>query len=205
MADKLSVYNAALRELGQSRLAALTENREDRRVLDDVYQDVIEEALEGGQWNHGTRDVEIYSETGVDLAFGFNYAFSKPDDWVRTTGLSASPDGEALRQVKDGAGFWFANVEPIYVSYVSKDAAYGGNISLWPPSFRRYVVLMMAERACARIIESEAKQERILKKLKAAKADAASTDAMNQPPQDLPRGAWVSARGGTWRGERGLG
>jgi hypothetical protein len=64
---------------------------------------------------------------------------------------------------------------------------------------------MLAERICARIVESETKQERIFKKLRRAKSDAASFDAMNQPPQRVPNGSWVNARGGSWRGERGIG
>ena len=35
--DRLDVYNGALRRLGSRRLASLTENREPRRVLDDIW------------------------------------------------------------------------------------------------------------------------------------------------------------------------
>ena len=48
MADKLGVYNGILRELGESRLASLTEDRKPRHEIDNVYDSLLEHCLEEG-------------------------------------------------------------------------------------------------------------------------------------------------------------
>ncbi len=48
MATKLGIYNLALSRLGQNRLTALNDNVENRRVLDNVYNDVLGELLSSG-------------------------------------------------------------------------------------------------------------------------------------------------------------
>ena len=45
MASKLSIYNGALRAIGERRLASLTEDRASRRELDDAYDDVVANCL----------------------------------------------------------------------------------------------------------------------------------------------------------------
>lgn len=72
MATKLGLYNGALREMGERRLDTLTERGESRRVLDDVYDDVIEDCLAAGSWNFATETVKLDADTGVAPNFGFD-------------------------------------------------------------------------------------------------------------------------------------
>jgi hypothetical protein len=57
---KLSLYNGALRELGSRKLSSLSENRESRRVLDDIWDGGFrDEILESGLWTFAVRSIEI--------------------------------------------------------------------------------------------------------------------------------------------------
>lgn len=194
MADKLRIYNASLLLLGERRLASLTEAREPRRVLDDVYSDALLYCLEQGQWNFAMRSVQVESDAAVDPAFGFTYAFEKPDDWIRTCGLSASETFSLpLMRYLDEAGYWYSDVAPVYVRYVSSDTNYGADLSLWPMTFTRFFEAHLAFLASERITQAQSKTEGLMKIERVRKSDALSKDAMNEPTAFPPRGSWASA------------
>lgn len=215
MADKLSLYNAALGFLEERRLASLSENRESRRVLDDYWTSVPLYCLEQGLFRFSKRVVQIDASSTIVPAFGYINAFTIPNDWIRTVVISTSPDLDPpLLQYNEETGYWYANATPLYVSYISNDPLYGMNIGAWPQAFADYVALRLARKACKRItgktellsgpaglINQEDKARRITK----------ANDAMNDPPGMPPVPFWARARrgafgpGGLWFGSGGSG
>lgn len=197
MADKLGVYNTALLHLGERKLAALTENREPRRVLDDLWDGQVKYCLERGQWKFALRSYEIASDAAIDPVFGYAYAFEVPGDYVSIDGLSASDYFDPpLNRVHEEAGYWFADVDPIYVQVVSDDPAYGLDLSRWPESFSNYVAIRLARMACKRITQSDSGVDELIKAEKKARIEALSADAKRGPAKRPPQGSWVTARGG---------
>ena len=206
MATELGVKNAALREIGERNLTSLTEAVEARYVIDDVYDIVLADCLDAGLWNFAVREVQLDSDTGIDPGFGYNHVFAKPSDWVRTVALSADESRQiALEQYSDRVTNWSADVDPIYVDYVSNGASYGLSLTNWPRPFTRYVELALAERICERLTQNASKAEIIKRDKKEALLLAKSHDAMNEAqPRYAPMGSWNSARtGGGSRRDRG--
>jgi hypothetical protein len=207
MSSKLAQYQRALRYCGERKLASITEDRMPRHVLDDAWDDSVEECLEQGFWKFATRSVQLTYDSGIEPSFGFNYAFEKPDDFVRLYLISENEMFDPpLLSYQDEAGYWWANSTTIYVRYISNDNSYGLNIGDWPGSFARYHALRLAADSVERISGSDSKLEKILKMEKRALLDARSKDAMNEPPRFPPKGSWASARGGSsnrsrWNGE----
>ena len=203
-ASKLSLYQNALLLLGERKLSSLTENRESRRVLDLVWDSgVTDLALSKSLWNFALRTIQIEYTADVEPSFGFTRAFSKPSDWIRTAGVSDySYFEQSLTKYADEAGYWFADFDTIYVKYISNDSSYGGDLSLWPVNFSRYVESLMAFEACERITQSDAKLERIAKIMDDRLGDAKNTDAMNDPTRFPPNGSWVSSRTGRGQSTR---
>lgn len=198
MATQLGLYNAALTEVGDRALASLDENREPRRVLDTVYADTVRDCLEQGQWNFALRSVRLDADDDVTPAFGFAHVFDKPDDWVRTAGLSASETfAPPLARYHDEAGVWAADMTPIYVRYVSSGGAYGFNLAGWPRSFARLAELSLALRVAKRLTQSGTLTGRLTRDVREALKVALNRDAMNEaPPRLRPPGAWTRARTG---------
>ena len=206
MATKLSLYNGALEDLDERRLASLTEAREPRRVLDDFYDSTVKYCLEQGYWNFAMRAVQADSSSSITPTFGYQYAFTKPEDFVRLYAMSSEPTmRQPLLEFVDEPALWYANVDPLYVKYVSDDTAYGMDLSLWPDTFTNYVELRLALKACKRITGKSASDD-LVKAEKRALADARSKDAMNEPPGQMPAGTWVRSRraGGVNSTDRGL-
>lgn len=195
MATKLGLYNQALLAIGSQRLTALTDAEERRYRLDDCYDNVLAECLESGQWNFATKAVEIQSEDSIEPTFGYSYAFLIPSDLANLTGISSSETfNPPLDRYSEEVGYWWADVDPIYVQYVSSDSDYGGDLTAWTPSYERYVYLTLAERVCMALTEGDAKFQAVMQMAKKAKRDAMANDAMGQSAPVVRAGSWVSSR-----------
>jgi hypothetical protein len=196
VADQLTIYNGALLICGERFLASLTEEREPRRLLDFVWADNgVKECLEAGQWNFAMRSSQIDYDPLVEPDWGYNRAFSKPDDWVLTSAVCSdeffrSPN---LRYV-DEAGYWYGDIDTLYVRYVSKDVNYGMNLGLWPESFTKFVQAHFASRIALKMISNGADMERI-EKIKAQRLlEARNRSAMTGPTTFSARGNWSMSR-----------
>lgn len=196
--DKLGFYNAALRLLGERRLASLTENREPRRVLDGVWaDDAIGACLEQGQWSWASRSIKMEATSSADTDFGYEYAFQKPDDYVRTISLCNDEYfSSTLNRFTDEGDYLYADSDTIYLRYVSDGVNYGRNYALMPQSFQRYVIAFMAYEASLRLTNSHAIQDRLEQQMRRRLSDAQAKDGVNRPVQFPPRGSWSRARQG---------
>lgn len=197
MTDRLSLYNAALIEhLDARRLVSLSENRETRRVLDDVWDGgVVGLCLQAGFWNFAVRSMQYDASPSIAPDFGYAYAFNKPDDWVRTVAVACDEYfREPLNAFNDEAQFWFCDLPTIYVRYVSNDADYGMNFAAWPENFTAYVAAMIALKASGRITGSRTKKVDLDEVVKRALATAKGTDAMDEGTKFQPAGSWSRSR-----------
>lgn len=199
-ASKLGTYKGALLNIGDRSLAALTDNVESRYALDDAWDLAVATCLEAGFWNFAIRVRLLDSSASIEPQFGYQHAFTKPTDWVRTYLVSSS---ETLvpqldqGQFNEEAGIWYANSDPIYAKYVSNDTAYGMDLSLWPRSFAEYVEWQLASKVSLRVRGKELSDKEELK-LRRAKRAAMSKDAMNEGAIFPPMGSWAQSRLGYW-------
>lgn len=205
MPSKLSLYNGSLRELGERKLASLTENREARRVLDSIWDaDAVKTCLAAGQWNFATNSIEITQSPSVSPDFGYTYAFNKPENWVRTTAVCEDEYFKVpLLHYKDEGAYWYADIDTLYVSYVDSGTSFGLDYSKWPANFTRYVESWLAARACMSLTQNQSKRDGLERDAEVWLTKAKSTDAMNDPTATLPQGSWSRARGGSYGGDRG--
>jgi hypothetical protein len=197
MATKLGLYNQALAEhLDERRLRALTENREARRAMDDAWDGpTIRACLQAGFWNFAVRSAMLEASPSVEPEFGYRYAFDKPADWVRSVAVAIDEQYTApMLEFNDEAGYWFANLDVIYVRYVSDDTEYGMNMADWPSNFEKYVAASLALAACGRITGSRTDKAALAETIKRLRSDAKTSDAMDEGTKFAPLGAWVRSR-----------
>jgi hypothetical protein len=196
MASKLSLYNGSLREVGERKLASLTENREPRRVLDSAWDaEAVKTCLAAGQWNFATNSIELTHSPSVDPAFGYQYAFDKPENWVRTVAMCGDERFNApLLQYQDEGSYWYADVDPIYVRYVDAGTSFGLDYGKWPINFTRYVEFFLAARICMSLTQNQSKRDNLERDAEIWLTKAKSTDAMDEATKFLPPGTWSTAR-----------
>ena len=200
---QLTLYNGALFLLEQPELADVDENKEARHVLDHFYEDkdAIEDCLEMGNWNFATRTAKLTFNSDVEPDFGLQRAFTKPTDWVKTVEVSAdeyftSPMTDS--EWKDEQSYFFAEVDEIYIRYVSDDSSYGKDFSLWPKSFESLVEHFLAHKISPRVNSKMSKD--IEKKFKDAAKNARSKDALQEGVKFPPQTGWQGARRGAGHG-----
>ena len=201
MATKLTIFNGALAALGKRALVALTDPVEERRVLESLWDnDFINGCLEMGEWNFAIRSVKMTDDPPVP-SFGYEYRFAKPSDWRRTVKVSTNEMfNPQLDQYSDEGGYLYANVDELYLQYVSSHPSYGGAMGLWPRTFSEYVELNLAMRAAPRLLTPDEKQAKmagefgLVSMTAKALANAKSKDASNQPPEFFPLGSWARSR-----------
>ena len=207
MTSQLSLYNGALTILGEHQLADLTENREPRHKLDTIWaNDLRRRVLQHGQWNFASRAAQLSASADITPSFGYQFAFPKPDDFVRTMAVCYDEYFNIpVTRYNDEAKVWFCDTDPIYVKYVSKDTEWGFDLSLWPENFSEYVEHYMAKKVAPRITGLDFNSNELEAKMKRALRDAKATDAMESPAKFPPQGGWARSRQGfrTGLGERG--
>lgn len=195
-ATKLSLYSGALRLLGERKIASLTEDRAARRYLDDAWDDgVVDGCLEHGYWSFAVRSTMVTADAGITPEFGYRYAFQKPTDYIK---LSAFCSDEyfkhTINEYVDEGDYFYADIDVLYLQYVSNDSAYGNDMSRWPQSFQKFVQAALADEVKELITGNDMKTQAVKYALKQAKTDARSKDLMNKPVKYAPAGSWVSAR-----------
>lgn len=201
-ATQLGLYSGALRLLGERKLSSLTEARHPRYLLDDAWgtlatDGAAKHCLQLGQWTFAMRTVMIDYSPSITPSFGYNYAFDQPTDLVKVSAICADEYfNNPILEYADERAYWYCDLQTIYVRYVSNNASYGGDLSLWPKSFQKVVEAYLAVEICTSLTQSETKLQKVEKALEQALLSAKSLDAMNKPTMFMPQGSWTSARRG---------
>ena len=194
--SQLTLYNDALLECGERFLGSLTENREPRRLLDQVWaSNGVKYILERGQWNFATRSQQLDYDSGIAPAWGYQRAFDKPDDYCCTRGVCADEYmREPLTRYVDEGGYWYSDLDTIYVRFVSDDPMYGMNLNKWPETFREVVAVHFASKIILKLGNSDEDVERLVKRRDRLLKEAKNSSAQQEPPQFPATGAWARAR-----------
>lgn len=194
--DRLRLYNGALLACGERSLATLTESREGRFLLDDVWNDDgVRYCLEQGQWKFAMRSSQLVFNPSLEPDFGYRRGFTKPTDWVATSAVCSDEFFKTpLLEYADEVGFWFADIDTIYVRYVSDHVAFGGDFSKWTSTFTDYVKSYFASRIVFKLSADQTRHESVAKLAKHNLMVAKNKDAMAGPAKFPPQGNWVLSR-----------
>lgn len=194
--SKLEIYNAALVICGERVLASLTEDRKPRRLLDHVWDnDGVEACLERGQWKFAINTIKLDYDTSVTTDFGYRRVFVKPSDWVLTSAVCSDEFFTTpLLNYSDENDYWFAEIDEIYVKYVSNATDFGLNLSLWPSSFNKYVGSYFANEIVMALTQDQDMWDKVEAKLKKFESLAKNADSMAGPQQFAAAGGWVTSR-----------
>lgn len=208
---QLQVYNDALKLCEERTLGpttgpgtGLNEPRKPRYLLDDVWNGGgVNACLEESDWIFGRRTEQVVYDPSIQPQFGYLYAFKKPPDWLRTSAVSSDPHFQsAMTQYADEAGYWWSDCQTLYVKYISNDPNYGGNLALWPESFKNFVAAHFATKIVGSITHDKQIKADVLEARRTSLISARGKDAMNEPPGFFPRGQLSRARQGLYFGRQ---
>ncbi len=203
---RLKIYNGALLLCGERQIASLTVNEEGRRLLDNVWNDGgVQYCLEEGQWRFAMCTSKFAYDTAITPQFGLRRAFAKPTDYVNTSAVCQDEYFKVpLLNYADEVGFWFADLDEIYVKYVSNADGYGMNFAGWPTSFTEFVKAYFAWKISPKLPGGTALTEKLWSTtnpkrgiLPNALLIAKNRDAMAGPTTFPAVGGWIRSRWGS--------
>ena len=201
-ATQLQIYNDALILCEERMLASVTEARKPRYLLDQVWNNGgVQACLEEGLWTFAMRTVCMQPNPAIQPQYGYRNAYQKPSDYVRTAGISSDAYfTSALTQFADEDGYWWCDLAALYVKYVSKDQNYGLNLTMWPESFKQFVVAHFADKIVCSLTHDKQIQAKVQNTRKTTLYSSRGKDSMNEPPGFFPRGQLSRARQGMYYG-----
>ena len=211
MTTQLDLYNGALRIIKERRLGSLSENREPRRLLDDIWADgqtagAVKYCLEMGQWTFAKRMLRIDYSPSITPDFGYRYAFDQPEDMVKPVGIWCDERcQQPLLNYTDERHYWFCDLQTIYVAIVSNGLSYGADLSLWPETFGKLVEAYLAKEIAPNLTNSANAVQLAEYAWKSARSEARSEDAQRNPTKFTPPGGWITSRHGNSYNRNGRG
>jgi hypothetical protein len=196
MADRLEIYKAVLRLVGNaSGLSSLTEVNPARRIIDDVWRPAVEYVLSKGMWNHAIRASEFSNDENVQPRFGYSYAISKPDDWVRTVSISNDETfSRSNENYDDETNYWYVNANPVYIRFVSNLPEYGWNVGAWRAPFTKALEAYIAFESGLPISNDKMTRNDMFQLFKTRLAEAKTLDAVDERVRFRPTGKLVMSR-----------
>lgn len=195
-ASKLSLYNGALRRLGERKLSTVTDNVPERHHLDTIWdEDPVQLMLEKYNWGFAHKAMEWNYNSAIEPDFGHRYAFDVPSDYVRLAALCSDEYFESpLRQYVKEANYFFCDYQTIYLKYVSSASDYGKDYSKWSKLFENMTATYIAQELAPTLNKSKSDVEKLEKEMKKYSTEARSMDAMEQPTRFPPQGSWTRSR-----------
>lgn len=176
--DQLSLYNEALRIVGERPLASLAETREPRLQLDAVWAfGAVNFCLTEVKPRFAVTTVKLTSFT-TDANLGYANVFALPTGYLEQVGVysNAGLDEPVTRYIVQGASLATDHTE-IYVRYVSNVAP----ITVWTESFARVVAAYLAREIVPRIKPTDI--ERVVAEYDRALAGSQKADSWEEPGQ----------------------
>jgi len=196
MASKVSIANRALTKLGEDRILLLTDDNKKARTINQMFDDVLDAELRRYRWKFAIARTSLPALADAP-AWGYAYQYPLPSDYL------------ALVQVNDiyvrsgtQVGLWsveagniLTNIEaPLKLRYVMRVT----NPGLFDSLFSEALACKLAVEACEVLTQSETKYARMVEAYKMSMSEATRQDAIENPPDELPQGSWLDARGGDY-------
>jgi hypothetical protein len=187
MATDVEIANAALRRLGAGTVTSFTQGTKSANCVNDLYVVTRDNFLRAHNWNFASKRVKL-AQLSTAPAFGFDYAYALPSDWIRTVSVHDNDAGVSTvtykEETQDDQNVLLCSSTDVYLRYVSRVT----DPNRMPPDFRtafsrRLAAEMALDLTASNSIQAASDQEaeRLLLRAKSA-------DAKGQRPNPVP---WV--------------
>jgi hypothetical protein len=196
MSSTTEICNRAITKLGDQRILSLTDNTNQGRTLASMYAPVRDAELRRNRWNFAIRRAALPALADAP-EWGYSRQFQVPNDFmslVQVNDVYIRPRSKAKGPWSLEAGRILTDMgAPLKVRYVARIE----NSGLFDPLFVEMLACKLAFEACESLTQSGQKKQALAEEYKMALSEAARSDAIENPPDELPRGSWLDARENT--------
>lgn len=195
MPTATEVINQALRFLGSTRITSIGDQSKNANVASDIYEQVRDDLLASHPWNFASDRVELARDAAAP-AYGFQYKFALPADWLRTVSVHNNDAGHGTLYNKEESGFVLADAERVWMRYVKRIT----DANAMTASFRRAWASALARDMALPLTNSNTLQASMEKQAMRDLLKARSIDAMQGTADQRPLGSWIAGRFGSRMG-----
>jgi hypothetical protein len=192
MATRLSICNAALVKVGEARITALTETSKAAATLNAIYDGKRDAELAAAAWSFAITRVNLPATTTAPV-FGRAYAYPLPADNLRVVQVGTDytwydPTAGGIFEY-EGGSILTDQGSPLSVRYVRRVT----NEGLFPALFAESFACRLAAEVTETLTQDAGKRDRAWDEWKQAIRAARRSNAIEQPPREVPPGSWLSS------------
>ncbi len=194
MASKVSIANRALTKLGEDRILLLSDDTRPARTLNSMFDDVRDAELRRYRWKFALKRDALIALAAAP-AHGYSYQYPLPADFLSLVQVGdryvRASDKQTAAWSVEGRKILTNLPAPLKVRYVSRVE----DPTLFDPLFVEVLACKLAYEACETLTQSGSKLDAASKAYTFALNEAVRQDAIENPPDELPDGSWLDARG----------
>lgn len=183
--SNVSICNQALTSLGADTIMSLTEDNENARRCNTIFEQTRDEVLRGHPWNFAIERTSTMAALSASPEFDWAYAYQLPSDCLRVlkTNIKYMPFKiEGRKLLCDYTG-----IKIKYIKKVTDPVQFDAN-------FAEALAAKLAQKLAYPITESKTMFEAAGKWYGDVLADARSADAQEGTPDDIDDSDWIDSR-----------
>lgn len=191
------IANRALTKLGEARILALTDDTNGARVMNSMFAQVRDAELRRNRWNFALSRAQLVALVATP-SWGYQYQYPLPPDFLSLVqvgqyyirSLTKSKGPWHVESTDSGSVITTDMAAPLLIRYVKRVE----NSGLFDPLFVEALASRLAFEACETLTQSSTKKQAASEEYKVALSEAARCNAIENPPDEYPRGSWLDAR-----------
>lgn len=139
MASKVQICNLALARLGASRITSLSDNTNEAKLCNLMYDDLAEEVMSEGAWSSTIKRASLAKTTNTP-AFGFTDEFQLPTDpfCLRVLAINDLTPGDYDYRIEGDK--LLANISTMKIKYIGRLT----DTQSYDPMLKRAIVSRLA-------------------------------------------------------------
>jgi hypothetical protein len=189
MADVTGICNSALAKIGAARITALEEGSKNASLCAELYERCRDDLLRAHTWNFATARVKLAREAPPP-AFGYDYRYALPADWVRCVDAYGDDTGTARIVYRVEGDALISDAEDLYLRYIRRVE----DANLMPADFREALACLLARELAIPIAQSNTLEEKLEARFRTRLRRARTTDGLEDHVEPMPLGAWAEVR-----------
>ena len=198
MASNVDIANRALTKLGARRILALSDNTKEAREMNAVFDTVLDSELRAKTWRFTIKRAQIAANSTAP-AFGFNYAYPVPADFLRIIQVGDFYPGAELDDYITGDvslyslenGLILTDLDaPLNLRYVARIE----DPTLFDPNFVEVLACKLAMETCEAITQSSSKLDQVTRGYMMGMQAAVRANAIELAPVKVADDTFIMAR-----------
>lgn len=186
MSSSVSICSNALVMLGGVPFSSFEEPKPHVRTAAVLYPSVRDDVLRAHPWNCAIKR-ELLAPMAMPPAFGFNYQFQLPGDWLRN--IQVGRDGCPIPYRTEGQRL-LANVTVLPLVYVFRNY----DEDSWSTNLIRVMERAMAAEMAYPVTASTSLSDSAYNKFNQQLKIAKAVDGQDDPPEEFAAGTFVESR-----------